>query len=129
MEGSMPEKKKILIIDDEEDFGKMVKLNLERTGEFDVKYETRGGNAISAAREFQPHLIFLDVIIPDVDGGEIMANLRDTSGVKDIPIVFLTAIITDKEASQQEGIVAGRPFLAKPVTTAKLIACINKYLT
>lgn len=124
----MSGKKKILIVDDEEDFGKMVKLNLERTGEYDVKCETRGANAVGAAKEFVPDLIFLDVIMPDVDGGEVMAQLKDNAAVKNIPIVFLTAIITDREATQQEGIVAGRPFLAKPITTAKLIACIAKHL-
>ena len=124
----MPEKKKILIIDDEEDFGKMVKLNLERTGDFEVKCETKGANAVAAAKEFLPDLVFLDVIMPDVDGGEVMAQFMNNAATKNIPIVFLTAIITDREATQQEGIVAGRPFLAKPITTAKLITCINKYL-
>jgi CheY-like chemotaxis protein len=124
----MAEKKKILIVDDEEDFGKMVKLNLERTAEFEVKCETKGANAVAAAKAFVPDLIFLDVIMPDVDGGEVMAQLKDNAAVKHIPIVFLTAIITDREATEQEGIVAGRPFLAKPITTAKLIACINKYI-
>ena len=124
----MPDKKKILIVDDEEDFGKMVKLNLERTGEFEVKCETKGGNAVAAAKEFVPDLIFLDVIMPDVDGGEVMGLLMNNAALKNIPVVFLTAIITDREATQQDGIVAGRPFLAKPITTAKLIACINKYL-
>jgi len=124
----MPDKKKILIVDDEEDFGKMVKLNLERTGEYEVKCETRGGNAVASAQEFSPDLIFLDVIMPDVDGGEVMGRIKDNPAVNNIPVVFLTAIVTDKEAAQLEGIVAGRPFLAKPITTAKLIACINKYL-
>ena len=124
----MAGKKKILIIDDEEDFGKMVKLNLERSGDYEVKCETKGGNAVASAKAFAPDLIFLDVIMPDVDGGEAMAQLKADPAVKNIPIVFLTAIITDREAAQQEGIVAGRPFLAKPITTAKLISCINKYL-
>jgi len=124
----MSAKKKILVVDDEEDFGKMVKLNLERTGEFEVKCETKGANALAAAKDFAPDLIFLDVIMPDVDGGTVMSQLKDNPAVKHIPIVFLTAIITDKEAVQQEGVVAGRPFLAKPITTAKLIACINKHL-
>jgi CheY-like chemotaxis protein len=120
--------KRILIVDDEEDFGKMVKLNLERTGEFEVKFEMKGGNAVAAAKTFMPDLIFLDVIMPDVDGGDVMAQLKGNTALKEIPVVFLTAIITDKEASLQEGIVAGRPFLAKPITTAKLIACINKFI-
>jgi len=124
----MPDKKRILIIDDEEDFGKMVKLNLERTSEFVVKTETKGANALKTARDFKPDLIFLDVIMPDVDGGEVMAQLKEYNEFKNIPVVFLTAIITDKEASSQDGVVAGRPFLAKPITTAKLIACIKMYL-
>ena len=106
----------------------MVKLNLERTGEYQVMHETKGRNAVETARAFMPDMIFLDVVMPEIDGGDVLAKLKDNAALKDIPVVFLTAIITDKEASAGDGIVAGRPFLAKPVTTAKLIDCIKKYL-
>ena len=120
------EKKRILVIDDEENFAKMVQLNLEETGMYEVRYETRGKQGPVAAREFQPHLIFLDIVMPDADGGEVLELLRKDPAISGIPVVFLTAILTEKEAVGFQGVVGGRPFLAKPVTTAKLIESIKR---
>jgi len=84
----MPDVKKILIVDDEEDFGKMVKLNLERTGKFQVMCESRGKNALSSAKAFSPDLIFLDVVMPDIDGGEVMSMLKADSQTQNYPCCF-----------------------------------------
>ena len=67
------DKKKILIIDDEEGITKMLKITLERTGAYEVSYENKGKNALEAIRGFSPALILLDVNLPDVAGGEILA--------------------------------------------------------
>lgn len=63
--------KKILIVDDEEDFTKLIKLNLERTGEYEVEIENGGLRGLAAAREFKPDLILLDILMPDMEGGEV----------------------------------------------------------
>lgn len=120
-------KKKILIVDDEEAFGKMVRLNLEETGDYEVRVESKGEHALEAIKEFKPDMIFLDVIMPDVDGGEVARQIRTEESLKQIPVVFLTAIIKEKEVIQKS-IIAGHPYpcIAKPVTVAKLIECINK---
>ena len=119
-------KKRILIVDDEEAFGQMVKLNLEETGEYEVRIELKGAQALAATRAFKPDLILLDIIMPDVDGGEICQRIQSDEGLKDIPIVFLTAIINEKELGSQGSIIGGHPFLAKPVSKKKLIDCIEK---
>jgi len=119
-------KKKILIIDDEESFCRLVKLNLEETGKYEVRAETQSVNAIRAVKEFKPDLILLDIVMPNVDGGEISQKLKSDEAFKNIPIVFLTAIVTEREVSDQKGIIAGRPFLAKPVPLDKLIYCIEQ---
>jgi CheY-like chemotaxis protein len=119
-------RKKILIIDDEESFCKLVKLNLEETGKYEVRTESQSINAISAVKEFKPDLILLDIVMPNVDGGEISHKLRSDDELKNIPIVFLTAIVTEREVRDQNGIIAGRPFLAKPVSVDKLIYCIEQ---
>lgn len=119
-------KKKILIVDDEEDFAKLVKLNLERTGNYEVRVEFQGIKAIVAAREFRPNLILLDILMPGMDGGEVAETIRDDKDLKNIPIVFLTAATTKKEVSSHGGIIGGRPFIAKPVSVEELISCIEK---
>lgn len=122
------ERRKILIIDDEPSFGDMVKLNLEDTGKFEVRIETEGSKAVSAALEFKPDLILLDVIMPGLDGGEVVVLLKSEESLKDIPVIFLTAIVRDKEVAAKDGIISGYPFLAKPVSTDDLIACIEENL-
>ncbi|MDD5775787.1 MAG: response regulator, partial [Candidatus Omnitrophica bacterium] len=112
--------------DDEESFCRMVKLNLEETGKYEVRAESQSVNAIRTVKEFKPDLILLDIVMPNVDGGEISQKLRSDEDLKNIPIVFLTAIVTEREVRDQNGIISGRPFLAKPVPVDKLIYCIEQ---
>lgn len=117
--------KKILIIDDEENFAAMVKMNLEEVGGYNVLTESKGLRAVSTVRQFKPDMIFLDIIMPDLSGVDIFAELKQDPVLSKIPVVFLTAIVSDKEVENKRGLIGGRPFLAKPVTTEKLIECIH----
>lgn len=117
-------KKRILLIDDEPSFTRMLRLNLEKTGAYEVREENRGAHGLAAAREFKPDLILLDVIMPDADGGDVAAQIKADKNLKDTPIVFLTAVVTKKE----EGMIGGRPFIAKPASVKEVIDCIEKHL-
>ena len=119
-------KKKILVVDDEESFCRLVKLNLEETGKYEVKTENQSINAIRAVKEFKPDLILLDIVMPNVDGSVISQQLRSDEEFKNIPIVFLTAIVTESEVKDRNGFISGRPFLAKPMPVNKLIDCIEQ---
>ena len=121
--------KKILLIDDEKDFTEMVKLNLEATGEYTVKSQNKASGALSAVKEFKPDLILLDIMMPEMSGGELLGLLRRDDVTKDIPVVFLTAIVKESERGTIIGpAISGRPFIAKPVSAAKLIKCIKDNL-
>jgi CheY-like chemotaxis protein len=122
------EKKKILMVDDEQDFTKMVKLNLEETGEYAVMVENNSKKAFMAAKEFKPDLILLDVMMPGMDGGDVASELRSDDTLKDIPVVFLTAIIRGDEINSPDGSIGGHPFIAKPVSVKDLIKCIEKHI-
>ncbi len=122
------EKKKIMIVDDEAAFGRLVKVNLEASGEYAVMNLTKGSEALAAAKDFHPDLIFLDVMMPDMDGGEVCSQIEEDEATKDIPVVFVTAIATASEIGSGDEMIGGHPFLAKPVTTAKLVECIKKYV-
>lgn len=122
------ERKKILIIDDEADFTKLVKLNLEKTGMYDVKMENDSTRAIDAAKSFQPDLILLDVAMPGIDGSEVAYRIKNDSAISDIPLVFLTAIVTKEESSEYKDSIGGNPFIAKPVNVRELISCIERYI-
>ena len=118
--------RKILVIDDEKEFCSLIKDILEITGEYEVVYATDGKHGIKMATEQKPDLILLDILIPDKYGTEIACQIRSDESVKNIPIVFLTALIKEKEIGSQGTVIKGYPFIAKPVSTEELIKYIEK---
>jgi len=127
------EKKKILIVDDEEKFANMVKKNLESLGSYEVRVESKGLKGVDAAKEFRPDLILLDVIMPDRRGTEVAFEIRETDKIKDTPIVFLTATVGKGQSEAFGGLVGGRPFtikpaISKPVSTKDLVKTIEENL-
>ena len=121
-------KTKILVVDDEERLTKMVKLNLEQTGDYEIRTENLATNALNAAREFKPDLIILDIMMPDISGDVIAQQLLDDEELKYIKIIFLTALVTKSEIKAKGSEIAGRTFIAKPVKIDELITCIEKQL-
>ena len=124
----MERKKKILLIDDEKDFCFFVKGNLEDTGEFEVLTATSGKEGIKLACNKKPDLILLDLILPEMSGGEVAQNLRIRSETKKIPLIFLTALIIEDELNVSMADIGGNHFISKPVTTKDLIANIRAIL-
>ncbi|MCX5692557.1 MAG: response regulator [Candidatus Omnitrophica bacterium] len=119
-------KKKILIVDDEKDFVEMVKWNLEKTGGYKVTVETESKYALDVAKVVEPDLILLDVMMPGMDGADVEYQIKKEEKLKDIPIIFLTAIVKEEEIESEDGAIAGHVFLAKPVTLKQLVDCIEK---
>ncbi len=122
------EKKKILIVDDEESFTHMVKLNLEATGKYEVREENRGLFALDTAKAYDPDLILLDIIMPDKDGTEVAAELKEDKATKGIPVMFLTVVVRKQETDGACSIIGGRPFIAKPVSIKELTECVERYI-
>lgn len=121
----MTEKKRVLLVDDEASFTRLMKLNLESNGPYEVRVESDPGKVVAAAREFRPNVIFLDVIMPDTDGGAVASKLAADPGLKSIPIVFLTAVVSKNEVLRHGDKFSGRLFLAKPVSVADVIQAIE----
>ena len=125
----MEKKKKVLLIDDEEDFCFFVKSNLEKSGEFEVAYVTDAHEGINAARKNQPDLILLDILMPKMGGSEVAEVLSVDPQTKGIPFIFLTAVVTEAEIGLGAlKKIGGQDFIAKPVDTKKLIGCIKTVL-
>ncbi len=120
------DKKKILIIDDEENFCKLVKKNIEQTGEFEVYIATNGEDGIGLVREINPDLVLLDIVMPGMDGAEVAAQIRDDQSIQDTPIVFLTAIVKEDESDPHVSLTKEYSLLSKTVTVGELIACIKE---
>ena len=121
-------KRRILVVDDEPGFTRLLKLNLEQTGLYEVQVLNAPDQAVSAARRFKPELILLDVMMPEMDGGTLAANLRASPSLASVPIIFLTAAVKKEEVSSRRGHIGGLPFIAKPVDLNDLIERLKEYL-
>jgi CheY-like chemotaxis protein len=122
------EKKRILVVDDEAGITRLLKLNLEQTGDYLVRTENSSKAAVAAAEEFQPDLVLLDVMMPDMDGGNLASRFQAHPIFKAVPIVFLTATVTREEVRTRHGLVGGLPFLAKPVNLQEVLSCLKQHL-
>ena len=121
-------RKRILLVDDEIGFTRLLKLNLERTNDYEVRVENWPEDALTAAREFQPDLVLLDVVMPRMVGGDVAAKLQADASLKATPIVFFSAAVGKQWVEEHEGVVGGFPFIAKPASVIEVIDCIEQHL-
>jgi CheY-like chemotaxis protein len=121
-------KKRILVVDDEKSLTSLLKLNLEETGDYEVRVENWPEDAVKAAREFQPDLVLLDIIMPRLPGGNVAAAIDHDPQLKGTPIVFLTAAVRKQNLEDHEGIICDHPCLAKPATIDEVISMIEKHV-
>jgi two-component system OmpR family response regulator len=118
--------KKMLVVDDEPTITRLLKLNLEKTGAYHVREENEGAKAYLAAREFKPDLILLDVMMPDMDGGDVAAKIQSDPLLKGVPVVFLTAAVKKEELNAHGGVIGGFQYIAKPLDVKGVLAVIER---
>jgi CheY-like chemotaxis protein len=121
--------KRILILDDEPGVTRSLKLNLEARGGYEVRTENDSALAIDAARDFHPQLIFLDVLMPGLDGWDVSARIHADPDLKGTPIVFLTALANNEDTGGHVAVAGSTVYLAKPADTGELIQCIEQTLS
>lgn len=120
-------RKKVLLVDDEPTFTRMLRMNLEATGAYEVKEENNSAQAVATALEFKPDVVLLDLIMPEVDGGTIASQIRSSRELGGAKIIFLTAVVGRREANGSWATLRAIPCIAKPVATPELIACIERH--
>lgn len=103
-------------------------MYLEATGNYEVRAENKGTAALEAAKQFQPDLILLDIILPDVDGTTIAAQIKDDPELSKTHIVFLTATVSREEVGTEGQLMHGDRVLAKPTNPTSLVECIEETL-
>lgn len=124
----MSNKTKIMIVDDEVDFTRLIKTTLENLGGYEVRAANRAQDAVPLAKIFKPDFVLLDVVMPDGHGGDIAAAMASDPELKKIPVSFLTAAIKRNELGGPDGVVGGSNFIAKPVTLNDLVFHIQRRL-
>jgi len=124
----LEEKRRILIVDDDRDSTHLIKILLEKISHYLVLEENDAAKAHESARDFRPDLILLDIMMPQIDGGDIAAQIDADPGLQRTPIIFLTALVTKTEA--KAGLhIQGHPVLAKPIDIPELINRIEENLS
>lgn len=120
----------ILAVDDEESLTFFIKLNLQNEKRYDFQVTTAnsGEEGLRLARSIHPDLILLDIMMPDLSGTEVAEKLQMDARTKNIPIIFLTAIVQKDEVSEEGGMIGGREFIAKPVGKEELVNRIEATL-
>ena len=122
--------RRILVVDDEEGFTKLLKMNLEKTGDYEVRVENVSGDALNAAHEFLPDLVLLDIVMPGMDGGDVAGQLQDDPMLSKIPIIMMTALVSQEETSQDAvAQVGAMNVLPKPVNMDVLLRCLEDALS
>ena len=121
-------KKRILIVDDEPSITQLLRLNLEKSGQYTVRAENVAERVIGALAEFKPDLILLDVMMPGMDGGALAEKIQADRNFKHLPIVFLTAAVKQEEVDARDGMIGGFPYIAKPLNVRGVINVIEKNL-
>jgi len=119
--------KKILIVDDEVNFGKLVKKNLELSGNLKVEVAVNGNEGIRLAARLKPHLILLDILMPDMDGFQVLDKLKKNVNTALIPVILLSAKgdnATRIQASSRDVEL----FITKPIGSSELKDKIIKIL-
>ncbi len=117
-------KKKILIVDDEQDMLKVLEKWLIVKG-FDVVTAVNGTSALELAQTHTPDLIVLDVCLPDIDGGEVARIIKEAPKTENVPIIFLTALLSKGEEKKSSQVTGGNIMLAKPYNINEILAIIN----
>lgn len=122
----MENKRKILIVDDEQDIVEFLKYNIEKA-DYEVSTANDGEEAIKMVTSFSPDLILLDVMMPKMDGMEVCTRIREMENIDQPIIAFLTSRAEDY--SQIAGFNAGADdYIAKPVKPRVLISRIEALL-
>ena len=117
---------KILLVDDEPDILEIVGYNLEQVG-YQVFKAENGKEAVKIAQKVKPHLIIMDVMMPEMDGMEACEKIREIPELKDTIITFLTA--RNEDYSQVAGFEVGADdYIAKPIKPKLLVSKVKGLL-
>ncbi|HKI52726.1 MAG TPA: response regulator [Anaerolineales bacterium] len=111
-------KSRLLVVEDDIDIGNMLKIYFSGM-DFDVDVAVRGSDALEKTKQVLPHLIVLDIMLPDIDGYEVCRNLRTNMRTSHIPVIFLTQ--KDERSDKLQGLELGADdYITKPFDIEEL---------
>jgi excisionase family DNA binding protein len=113
-------KRKILIVDDDEDLVELIRQAFEHDGRFDIRTANNGFDAGMLVKEFRPDLVILDVMLPDINGREVCVRVRSDKSLDEVKIVCISGMVeADKVADLMDA--GANDFIQKPFSVDKLM--------
>ena len=122
--------KKILVADDEIETLQLLERKLSAAG-YEVVKAISGQEAITRIKKFLPNLILMDIVLPDIDGSEVIKTIKDDPLTQHIPVIFLSGIVTRGDDHAKLEVKVGSrlyPAIPKPFQIEQLLSEIRKIL-
>jgi len=114
-----------MYVDDDPDLQEIVRLGLEIGGGYEIKTCSSGQDALAQVEAFNPQLILLDVVMPDMSGTQTLEALHEIPVIKDVPVVFLTSKISSQQLSHYKKLGAAG-VIRKPLNPMKLTGQVKE---
>lgn len=115
---------RVLIVDDDPQLREFIRVNLEMEG-YEVREAASAGEGLAALDEGSPDLILLDVLMPGVDGWEMLRRVQERHGVESIPVIMYSGMVEDGERAEERGAQA---FIGKPFDPRRLLEATRQLL-
>lgn len=121
--------KTVLIVEDTQDFSDSIKFFLSHKG-YNVVTAANGKDGLEQAMRFKPDLILMDVLMPGQDGAETALQVREQRSLRGVPIVFLTALASEKHSKENVIMIHGQAYPAIPKMTdqQEILKRVRHYL-
>ena len=114
---------RVLVVEDERDVAELIRYNLTREG-YEVVVAGSGGDAIKQARDVQPDLVLLDIMVPQVNGWEVCRRLKQDAETRAIPVIMVTGRV--EEGDKVLGFEMGADdYVTKPFSPRELVARVR----
>ena len=113
-------KRKVLLVDDDEELAELISDVLDRDGRFEVRIANNGFDAGMMVKEFRPDLIVLDIMLPDINGKEVCQRVRNEKNLDDVRIICISGMVEEDKVGELKAAGAD-DFMHKPFEVEKLI--------
>lgn len=123
----MDEKKKILLVEDDRFLSEMYATKLTGSG-FDVEVAYDGKEGLAKIKEFRPNLILLDIVLPKMDGFEILQKIKKEESLKNIPVIALTNLGQKEEVEKGLQLGASDYIIKAHFTPTEVVAKVKRLL-
>ncbi len=120
-------KRRILIVDDDEELVELIFDVLERDGRFEVRTANNGFDAGMMVKDYRPDLIVLDVMLPDINGKEVCQRVRNDSSMDDVRIICISGMVEEDKIGELKA-AGANDFMHKPFEVEKLVDRMCRHL-